>query len=242
MQATAADRSPPVLVVDGTDAARKELREALAPAPLRIDEAGSVAEALGAVGDATPDLVLAEVQLPDGSGFGLCRRIREETDRPDLPVMLVSTWATEMDRVIAFECGADDFVARPFFGRELSSRVHAVLRRRRERSAGGSPPAVGRPAPGATGQHREVRVAGRRLDLTPKETAILVHLATCDGAVRTRRQLIEAIWGDEATPSDRCIDSHVKSLRRKLGQAGAAVETVRGVGYRFAPHSELELL
>jgi DNA-binding response OmpR family regulator len=156
-------------------------------------------------------------------------------------VILVSHWSSEIDRVIAFESGADDFLARPFFGRELSSRVAAVLRRRREREAVGLSGATERVAPAPASLHREVRVGGRLLELTPKETAILVHLASSQGAVRSRRQLIDAIWGDEGSPSDRCIDSHVKSLRRKLGAAGAAVETVRGVGYRFAPHPDLLL-
>jgi DNA-binding response OmpR family regulator len=230
-----------ILIVDGTDEGRKELREALHPGALRVDEAGGVREAFSVAVEAPLDLVLAEVRLPDASGFSLCRLLREEPACHDLPVILVSSWATEMDRVIAFECGADDFLARPFFGRELGSRVAAVLRRRREREAAGLPARPERFVPAPATLHREVRVAGRLLDLTPKETAILVHLATSDGAVRSRRRLIEAIWGDESTPSDRCIDSHVKSLRRKLGVAGDAVETVRGVGYRFAPHPDLEL-
>ena len=132
--------------------------------------------------------------------------------------------------------------ARPFFGRELSSRVAAVLRRSPDRR----PAAYGidgrrAPTPPSPFGQRPIRAAGRILELTPKEAAILVQLATSGGAVRSRRQLIETIWSDGDAPADRCIDSHVKSLRRKLGEAGRSVETVRGVGYRFAPHPDLDL-
>jgi len=235
------DSSAHILIVDGSEPARGELRAALSPAPFQIDEAEGVSEALSAMENARLDLVLAEVKLPDASGYSLCRSIREDAQRHDTPVILVSSWSSEIDRVIAFECGADDFLARPFFGRELGSRVAAVLRRQRERQRSGSAPRPERLSPSPIPLHREIRVGGRLLDLTPKETAILVHLATSHGAVRSRRQLIDAIWGDEGSPSDRCIDSHVKSLRRKLGPAGSSVETVRGIGYRFARHPELAL-
>lgn len=236
------DHTAHILIADSTDASRKELREALHPTPVQIDEADSVSAALSAIGASSPDLVVCEVKLPDASGFSLCRQLRENEHHRDLPVILVSHWSTEIDRVIAFECGADDFLGRPFFGRELSSRVAAVLRRKPERGTGSPAPQLARVATGsAGGPPREIRVGGRILDLTPKESAILVHLANSDGAVRSRRQLIETIWGDESAPSDRCIDSHVKSLRRKLGPAGRSVETVRGVGYRFSPHPDLAL-
>ena len=230
--------SPQILIVDGVDDSRRELCEAMEPASVQLKEAGSVAEALAAVNEIDPDLMLAEVRLPDASGFSLCRQLRETERHHDLPVILVSHWSAEMDRVIAFESGADDFLARPFFGRELSSRVAALLRRRKERDA--REEAAETPAPASAG-YRPVRLGGRTLDLTAKEAAILSHLAASDGAVRSRRQLIEALWDDQQAPSERCIDSHVKSLRRKLGDAATSVRTVRGIGYRYAPHPELEL-
>lgn len=238
-----AERDTQILIVDGSQESRDELRDALDTTPVRFYEVESVAEALDMAAITRPDLILSEVKLPDASGFSLCRMLREDARFFDLPVILVSSWASELDRVIAFESGADDFLARPFFDRELTSRVGAVLRRKgkhgprsRElaaRSAERTPRAGG---------YRTVRVAGRILDLTPKETAILVQLASCGGAVRSRRQLVEAVWaGKRPLPADRCIDSHVKSLRRKLGSGAACVETVRGIGYRYTPHPDIEL-
>ncbi len=237
------ERDTQILIVDGSKESRDELRDALDTTPVRFYEVESAAEALDMAAVTRPDLILSEVKLPDASGFSLCRMLREDARYFDLPVILVSSWASELDRVIAFESGADDFLARPFFGRELTSRVGAVLRRKGKQGSR-SREIAARSAdrtPHATG-YRTVRVAGRILDLTPKETAILVQLATCGGAVRSRRQLVEAVWaGKRPLPADRCIDSHVKSLRRKLGSGADCVETVRGIGYRYTPHPDIEL-
>jgi DNA-binding response OmpR family regulator len=237
------ERETHILIVDGSRESRAELRDALDTTPVHFDEVESVAEALDMAAITRLDLILSEVKLPDASGFSLCRTLREDARSFDLPVILVSSWASELDRVIAFECGADDFLARPFFDRELNSRVGAVLRRKGRRSPLPrelAAHAMDRPARSIV--YRTVRVEGRILDLTPKESAILVQLATCGGAVRSRRQLVEAVWADKRPlPADRCIDSHVKSLRRKLGSAGDCVETIRGIGYRYSPRPDLEL-
>jgi DNA-binding response OmpR family regulator len=232
-----------VLIVDGSDAALAETRNALGSRSLEIVEAKSATQARDMIERQRPHLMIAEVRLPDASGFALCRSVREEGPQQNLPVILISEWTTEIDRVLALECGADDFLGRPFFGRELNSRVSAVLRRRPDLDRVPDPqqPRISSFAGQTQAGMREVRLAGKRLELTPKENAILVHLAACQGGVRSRQQLIATIWGDRQPPSDRCIDSHIKSLRRKLGQAGDAVETVRGVGYRFSPHQDLVL-
>jgi DNA-binding response OmpR family regulator len=238
------ERNTHILIVDGSEPSRAELRRALHHGSVHFDEVDGVAEALDMAAVIRPDLIVSEVRLPDASGFSLCRQLREDVRTHDLPVILVSSWAGELDRVMAFECGADDFLARPFFDRELNSRAGAVLRRKGRRGTrvrvSETRSADERPArPPA---HRTARIDGRILDLTPKETAILVQLATCGGAVRSRRQLVEAIWaGKHPLPADRCIDSHVKSLRRKLGRCANSVETVRGIGYRYAPDPDLEL-
>jgi len=238
------ERNTHILIVDGSQQSRAELRRALHMASVQFDEVDGVAEAFDMAAVIRPDLIVSEVRLPDASGFSLCRQLREDARTHDLPVILVSSWAGELDRVMAFECGADDFLARPFFDRELNSRAGAVLRRKGKRGPrvrdGESPSADARPAPPSL--HHTARIDGRILDLTPKETAILVQLSTCGGAVRSRRQLVEAIWADKRPlPADRCIDSHVKSLRRKLGRCSSSVETVRGIGYRYAPHPDLDL-
>jgi DNA-binding response OmpR family regulator len=145
----------------------------------------------------------------------------------------------EPDRILAFECGADDFIAKPFFTRELSSRIQAVLRRSAaptgsEQSAIASPeddPLV------IHFDHGEVQVAGERVPLTPREFSLFAALVRRRGRVMSRRELIEQAWGEGDGPNARSVDAHVKSLRRKLGRARHAVETVRGLGYRFTDRS-----
>lgn len=239
----AAER-PRVLVADPDVKARARVRESLAVSPVDLIEAESMDEVLAAARDGGLDLVLSELDLPDASGFVLCRNLRDRSSDNYLPVIVLSHWTSESDRILAFECGADDFVAKPYFARELSSRVEAVLRRRRTQpepgDARGTPAAS--PSPnGYLRRPREVLFDGEALSLTPKERALIGALAEAGGRVLTRSDLISQVWGAGPTPTSRSVDSHIKSLRRKLAQAPDCVETVRGVGYRFAPHPLLEL-
>ena len=155
-----------------------------------------------------------------------------ETPRVErVPIMVVSSQASEIDRVLAFESGADDFLARPFYAAELRARVDAVIRGFRSR-----PERTPRPSRGLLQidpQAGRACVEGVRVDLTQKEFELLAELMSHSGRVVRRKQLIEQLWGDGAPRSDRAIDAHIKSIRRKLGSASRCIETVRGVGYRF---------
>lgn len=185
-----------------------------------------------------PRLVVSELVLPDGSGFALCRRLRESPRCAQVPILLLSRWSLEEDRILAFECGADDFVAKPFFARELASRLRAVLRRSVVAPTAIEEEGVGRvrgsePLAIELDQAR-VFVAGSPVSLTPREFALLGALVRRRGRVLTREELIEQAWSDGEGPSARSVDAHVKSLRRKLGESREAIETVRGLGYRFS--------
>ena len=231
-----------ILIVEGQEN-REQLRQSLAVLPVELCELESAEEALVEVRDHRPDLVLSELRLPDASGFSLCRRLRETKEGRSIPIILMSSWASEMDRILAFEAGADDFVAKPFFAREFASRVSALLRRRRataSEAVEGLRQDANAPSSAACRQ-RPVRLDGRLLSLTPREQDILCTLADADGRVLTRDRLIAGVWGEQTAPSHRNVDAHVKSLRRKLGIARNAVETVRGVGYRFAPSPDLQI-
>lgn len=241
--------SPPdrsrVLVADAQESERARVRESLSVASIELLEAASLEEAQSVI-DSTPlDLVITELRLPEASGYVLCRRMRERQGVEYVPVIVVSAWKTESDRILAFECGADDFVAKPFFARELSSRVEAVLRRQRGRLDADSQARAGdvrKAEPPASGHRvREVLFDGAPLPLTPKERALLGSLAHAGGRVLTRADLIAKVWDGSAAPTSRSVDSHIKSLRRKLALAADCIETVRGVGYRFAPDPRLEL-
>jgi DNA-binding response OmpR family regulator len=175
------------------------------------------------------DLVLLDLGLPDLDGAVVCRRLR---DRTSVPIIVVSARSEEVDRVTLLEMGADDYVVKPFGFRELVARIRAVLRR----SGVVGPPVQDRLEVGEltidTRTH-VVTVAGKAIDLTPKEYDLLLYLAEDPGSLRTRDQILRAVWDENWWGSTKTLDVHIASLRRKLGISDLIV-TVRGVGYRLA--------
>jgi len=149
-----------------------------------------------------------------------------------VPLFVVSDRADEIDRVLAFEFGADDFLPRPFFPRELAARVRALLRGYEDSPAVNSTRTAGTLRIDLDRLRAEV--AGRRIDLTPKELQILAELLASAGKVVRRRELIERLWGSESAIGGRAIDAHIKNIRQKLGASRTQLETVRGVGYRIS--------
>lgn len=226
------------LLVDPDPESLEAIEKGLQESRLEPISADSVSAAIELAERHRPRLIVSELVLPDGSGFALCRRLRESARCAQIPVVLMSRWSLEGDRILAFECGADDFVAKPFFARELASRFRAVLRRsagaatdideERTGNARGSEPVT------IELDQARVFVAGSPVTLTPREFALLAALVRRRGRVLTREELIDQAWSDGDGPSARSVDAHVKSLRRKLGESREAIETVRGLGYRFS--------
>ena len=179
----------------------------------------------------TASLVVLDLMLPDGSGFDFIRRIRQSGNAT--PVIVLSSRDGEADRVAALETGADDYVTKPFSPREIVARVRAVLRRSASvRPLPEAPRSVPLRVDAAT---RRAHVHDAVLELTRVEFDLLASLLESPGRVFTRSELIDRVWGDGYAITDRTIDSHVKSLRRKVLDAGGdpgLLETVRGVGYR----------
>src|SRR6478672_9388238 len=179
------------------------------------------------------DLAILDVGLPDLGGFALCRELRREAD---LPVIFLTAHAAEAERVLGFDLGADDYVTKPFSPRELVARVRAVLRR----AQGGPAPSNGTPSTGMfehdTEGHR-IRYRGQWLDLTRYEYGLLAALLQRPGAVLSRAQLMDRVWGDALDSGDRTVDTHVKTLRAKLHAVDPAadpIRTHRGLGYSIA--------
>lgn len=185
-----------------------------------------------------PDLVILDLMLPDMSGTEVCRQIRQHAKTADVPVVMLTAKGEEIDRVVGFEVGADDYVVKPFSVRELVLRVRAVLRRAQSGDQSGDESDDERDElefgqvrvdlPG----HR-VWVGDDEVQLTALEFKLLTTFMRRRGRVQTREILLADVWDINADVMTRTVDTHVKRLREKLGPAGDYIETIRGVGYRF---------
>jgi two-component system phosphate regulon response regulator PhoB len=189
-------------------------------------------EGLRLVREKKPDLVLLDIMLPDVSGTEVCKRIKADPATGATYVVMMTAKGEEIDRVLGFELGADDYVVKPFSVRELILRVQAILRR-------SQPPVQAAPflefgkLRVDRAAHR-VWVEGQELELTALEFKLLLTLHDRKNRVQTRGALLSDVWGIDADITTRTVDTHIKRLREKLGAAGEYIETVRGVGYRFA--------
>jgi two-component system alkaline phosphatase synthesis response regulator PhoP len=177
-----------------------------------------------------PDLVILDLMLPKIDGLDVCREIRR---RGDTPVLMLTARSDDIDAIVGLELGADDYVTKPFNPRALVARVKAILRRTEATRRGGRPMEVGslRIDP----HRREATVGDRRLELRAREFDLLAALARDPGVVLTRDALLEGVWGTDFPGETRTVDVHVAEVRKKLGQDGPPIETVRGHGYRLVP-------
>lgn len=182
---------------------------------------------------AKPDLILLDIMLPGEDGISILRRLRSLPDTAAIPVILLTAKNAEYDKVIGLDSGADDYIAKPFGMMELVARIRAVLRRSQDKllSADSHPLTAG--AISIDERAHTVCVSGRDVQLTLKEYQLLVLLMKNQGAVLTRDVLLENIWGYGSESETRTVDVHIRTLRQKLGDGGALIETVRGVGYRM---------
>lgn len=188
----------------------------------------------------SPDLVVLDLMLPDVSGIEVCRRIRSREGKAQPAVVMLTARGEEIDRVVGFEVGADDYVVKPFSVRELLLRIRARLTETQNRDREGSPPDPGRSRSFSFGplqidrdRHR-VTVSGEEVAVSLLEMQLLIHLAQAQGSVCSRRDLLTHVWKYSPGVTSRTVDTHVKRLRDKLGSAGDLIRTIRGVGYSIS--------
>lgn len=221
---------PRVLLVEDESAIADTVLFALRAEGFEARHCLTGGQALKEAGETRFDLAILDVGLPDIGGFALCRELRRGRD---LPVIFLTAQAAEADRILGLEIGADDYVSKPFSPRELVARVRAVLRRSAVTGAGESSSTFDHNVEG-----KRFRYRGARLDLTRYEYGLLAALLQRPGAVLSRTQLMDRVWGDALESGDRTVDSHIKTLRAKLravDDSADPVRTHRGLGYSVEP-------
>jgi DNA-binding response OmpR family regulator len=227
-----ADKTRVLVVEDESDIAGliKHTLERGGDATVEVAQSGD--QALKLSTEQPPDLIILDLNLPVLSGLEVCRLLRTRPATAKTPIIMLTARATESDRVVGLDAGADDYITKPFSPRELAARVRAVMRRGRAEDPG--PPPVYR------GKHLvadfdavSIAVDGAQIRLTRREFELLRHLVENRNRVLSRDRLLERVWGYDRLIETRSVDVHVGRLRGKLGEAGKQIETVVGLGYRW---------
>ena len=209
-----------LLIVDDESRIRDLIRKYAAFEGYNVEEASNGMEAIEKCRQKNYDLIIMDVMMPELDGFSACREIRRKSQ---VPVIMLSARGEEYDRIHGFELGIDDYVVKPFSPRELMMRVSAVLKRT----------AANVPAASVDFAARQVTIKGERLNLSPKEYDLLFYMVRNRGIALTREKLISDVWGYDFFGDDRTLDTHIKLLRKSLGEYADKITTLRGVGYRF---------
>jgi DNA-binding response OmpR family regulator len=223
-----------VLIVDDDPDIQRLVGYNLTQAGFEIAGAASGRKALESVQKQPPDIIVLDIMLPDIDGMEVCRTLRQVDASRRIPIIMLTARGEEIDRVIGFELGADDYVAKPFSPRELVLRIKSILRRMKEQRSDMLRLGQIQVYP----DRRQCFVGNHRVQLTAKEFDLLHELMLGRGNVLTREVLMDKVWGYHGEATSRTLDTHIRRLRDKLGEDGTSVETVRGVGYRMGIPSE----
>ena len=222
-----------ILIVEDEPDIRKNLKYNISREGFDVITAGSLSESEEIVNSNSISLILLDLMLPDGSGLDLCKKFKSNSKTESIPIIILTAKDDEVDRVVGFELGADDYVTKPFSVRELILRIKAILKRGQtkkevvevERQFGDLSMDI---------ESHEVYVNNDEINLTALEFRLLRHLVDRRGRVQSRDQLLSDVWGYSAEITTRTVDTHIKRLREKLGPMGKYVQTIRGVGYKFS--------
>jgi two-component system alkaline phosphatase synthesis response regulator PhoP len=234
--ASPAPRLGRVLVVEDEQDVAELIRYNLVREGYDVRVTSNGADALRIARETRPEIILLDIMVPQLNGWEVCRRLKQDAETREIPVIMVTGRVEEGDKVLGFELGADDYVTKPFSPRELLARIRAVIRRGKE-AAGRGTKSYLKVGDLEIDRHRfEVRMKGKAVELTRKEFDLLASLAGAPGRVFAREELLDLVWGRDGFVEPRTVDVHVARLRAKFVASklpAPAVQTVRGVGYRF---------
>ena len=232
--------SDPLLLVVEDDLNLAQLLEYnLNKAGYKCHLAGTAEEGLEQLSKKSFDLVLLDVMLPGMDGFELCRKIRQHQLYKDLPIIMVTAKGEEIDRILGFELGIDDYVVKPFSPRELNLRIRAILKR--DRRQGGKTEELLKAGTLEVDLTRHiVTLEGKELVVTLMEFKLLVALLKRKGEAQSRERLLSDVWDVDKSINTRTIDTHITRIREKLGETGRMIKTVRGLGYKFEEQEDDE--
>ena len=222
-----------ILIIEDEPDIRKTLEYNISREGYKVVCASSLSKGKEQINSSDFSLILLDLMLPDGSGLDLCREIKSDKDKSPTPIIILTAKDDEVDKVVGFELGADDYVTKPFSVRELILRIKAVLKRGAEKK---ETLEVQRQFGELTMDidSHEVFVNNEQIILTALEFRLLRQLVDRRGRVQSRDQLLSDVWGYSAEVTTRTVDTHIKRLREKLGTMGKYVQTIRGVGYKFS--------
>ena len=221
-----------VMVIEDEKDIRDLVRYNLEKGGFRVAAAGDGEEGLKQLFASRPDALVLDLMLPGANGLEILREVRGEPTTHDLPVLVLTARSAEMDKLLGFEHGADDYLTKPFSPRELVARVKALVRRARPT---GMARAIVAGSLTVDLEAREARLADVPLELTPREFDLLAFLARHPGRALSRDELLRKVWGYDYVGETRTVDVHVRRLRAKLGDAHGCIGTVLGAGYKFVP-------
>ncbi len=191
------------------------------------------AEGLARAKRLLPALIILDLMLPDMDGLEICRSLKSDPKTKGIPILMLTAKSEEMDRVVGFEVGADDYLTKPFSPRELVLRIRAIMKRIKEREFMEKVEPLSFGILSIDPARFQVKAGKEEVKLTAIEFKLLQYLLVNRGRVATRDVLLDRVWGYDAALTTRTVDTHIKRLREKLGKAGDYIETIRGIGYRF---------
>ena len=219
-----------ILIIEDESDVADLLTLNLRKAGFRISTAADGASGLQKARDDRPDFIVLDLMLPKMLGLEVCRILKSDTATRHIPILMLTAKAEEIDRIVGLEFGADDYVTKPFSPREVVLRIRAILRRA---EGGAEDERLSADSIVIDPARHEVSVHGKRVNLTSLEFKLLRTLMQRRGRVQARDRLLNDVWGYESVIDTRTVDTHVRRLRKKLGKAADAIESVRGFGYRL---------